>query len=478
MASVKKNFAYNLALTLCNYIFPLLIYPYVSRVLGVTNIGICNFVDSIIQYFILFSTLGIGSFGVREIARYKDDRKARDRIFSSLFLFNIITTSLALVVLFVSVNVVDALAPYKKFLLIGTMQLVSTLFLTNWFFQGISDFKYITIRTVIVKCIYVLAVFLFVRNENDTIVFYFLTSFVFVLNAIINWIYGNRFRSLVFKGISLTVYLIPVFSFGLYLILTSAYTTFNTVFLGFCSGDTEVGYFTTATKLYSIIMGAFTAFTTVMVPRVSELIKEGNKEYLQKIISDTLSLVVIFSVPIIVLCEFYAHEIIFLVAGSGYEGAEAPFRIVIFLLLIIGFEQILIQQFLMASKSYRSIFIVSVTGALVGLCFNILITPQMASVGSAICWGISEFSVLIVGVVLVSKTLGLFVDIGIILKIIPQVLYYTIPVGAIFMIGISGILELVISAFALLLLFVLYNTKLQKNTYVTGIIGKFVPLSK
>ena len=197
MASVKKNFAYNLALTLCNYIFPLLIYPYVSRVLGVTNIGICNFVDSIIQYFILFSTLGIGSFGVREIARYKDDRKARDRIFSSLFLFNIITTSLALVVLFVSVNVVDALAPYKKFLLIGTMQLVSTLFLTNWFFQGISDFKYITIRTVIVKCIYVLAVFLFIRNENDTIVFYFLTSFVFVLNAIINWIYGNRFRSLV-----------------------------------------------------------------------------------------------------------------------------------------------------------------------------------------------------------------------------------------------------------------------------------------
>ena len=477
MASVKKNFAYNLALTLCNYIFPLLIYPYVSRVLGVTNIGICNFVDSIIQYFILFSTLGIGSFGVREIARYKEDRENRDKIFSSLFLLNVITTLLALVVLFVSVNVVESLAPYKKFLWIGTMQLVSTLFLTNWFFQGISDFKYITIRTVVVKCIYVLSVFLFVRNEDDTIVFYFLTSFVFVLNAIINWIYGCRFRSLVFRGVSLTVYLIPVLSFGLYLILTSAYTTFNIVFLGFCSGDTEVGYFTTATKLYTIIMGSFTAFTTVMVPRVSELLKEGNKEYLQKIISDTLSLVVIFSVPIIVLCEFYAHEIIYLVAGSGYEGAETPFRIVIFLLLVIGFEQILIQQFLMASRSYRSIFYVSVTGAIVGLCFNILITPQMASIGSSICWGISEFSVLIVGVVLVSKTLGLSVDSSIILKIIPQVLYYVIPVGAIFMIGIGGIPELFISAFALLLLFVLYNTKLQKNTYITGIIGKFVRIS-
>lgn len=477
MASVKKNFAYNLTLTLCNYIFPLLIYPYVSRVLGVTNIGICNFVDSIIQYFILFSTLGIGSFGVREIARYKENREARDKIFSSLFLLNVITTLLALVVLFVSVNIIDALIPYKQFLWIGTMQLVSTLFLTNWFFQGISDFKYITIRTVVVKCFYVLSVFLFVRDENDTVIFYFLTSSVFVLNAIINWIYGSRFRSLVFKGVSLTIYLIPVFSFGLYLILTSAYTTFNIVFLGFCSGDTEVGYFTTATKLYSIIMGTFTAFTTVMVPRVSELLKEGNKEYLQKIVSDTLSLVVVFSVPIIILCEFYAHEIIFLVAGRGYEGAETPFRIVIFLLLIIGFEQIIIQQFLMASKSYKSIFLVSVTGAVIGLLFNILITPQMASVGSAICWGISEFSVLIVGVVLISKTMHLSVENSIILKIFPQILYYMIPVGAIYMIGIGGIVELFVSALVLLFLFILYNIRLQKNPYITSVVEKFVHIN-
>lgn len=477
MASVKKNFAYNLVLTLCNYIFPLLIYPYVSRVLGVTNIGICNFVDSIIQYFVLFSTLGIGSFGVREIARYKENREARDKIFSSLFLLNVITTLLALSVLLISVNVVESLVSYKKFLWIGTIQLVSTLFLTNWFFQGISDFKYITIRTVVVKCFYVLSVFLFVRDENDTIIFYFLTSSVFVLNAIINWIYGNRFRSLVFNGISLTVYLVPVFSFGLYLILTSAYTTFNIVFLGFCSGDTEVGYFTTATKLYSIIMGTFTAFTTVMVPRVSELLMDGNKEYLQKIVTDTLSLIVIFSVPIIVLCEFYAHEIIFLVAGRGYEGAEIPFRIVIFLLLIIGFEQIIIQQFLMASKTYKSIFLVSVTGAVFGLFFNILITPQMASVGSAICWGISELSVLIVGIILINKNLNLFVDNRIILMILPQILYYVIPVGAICLLGIGGIVELLISAFVLLFLFILFNIKLHKNPYITSVVEKFVRIS-
>ena len=62
---VKKNFLYSAILTISNYIFPLLTYPYVSRVLGVTNIGICNFVDSIINYFILFSMMGVSIFGIR-----------------------------------------------------------------------------------------------------------------------------------------------------------------------------------------------------------------------------------------------------------------------------------------------------------------------------------------------------------------------------------------------------------------------------
>ena len=97
--STRKNFAYNLVLTASNYIFPLITYPYVSRVLGVTNLGICNYVDSIIQYFILFSTLGIVSFGVREIARYSNDFEKCSRTFSNLFAINLFLTVIAACVL-------------------------------------------------------------------------------------------------------------------------------------------------------------------------------------------------------------------------------------------------------------------------------------------------------------------------------------------------------------------------------------------
>ena len=97
--SIKKNFIYSSIVTVSNYLFPFITYPYVSRVLGVTNIGICNFVDSIINYFILFSMMGIGIIGIREIARVNNDQQAVKDIFSKLFFINGVTTLIALIVL-------------------------------------------------------------------------------------------------------------------------------------------------------------------------------------------------------------------------------------------------------------------------------------------------------------------------------------------------------------------------------------------
>ena len=169
---VKKNFGYNLILTFCNYLFPLLTYPYVSRVLGVTNIGICNFVDSIINYFILFSMLGVGSYGVREIARCKENVEKRNEVFSSLFIINTIMTIVSIIVLLLCTFLIPQMTAYKDFIGVGLLKVLFNLFLIEWFFQGIQQFKYITIRSVIVRCIYVFSVFLFVKTQQDTLIYY------------------------------------------------------------------------------------------------------------------------------------------------------------------------------------------------------------------------------------------------------------------------------------------------------------------
>lgn len=470
--SIKKNFGYNLILTTCNYIFPLLTYPYISRVLGVINIGACNFVDSIVNYFVLFSMMGVGSYGVREIARCRDDISRRNKVFTNLFFVNILLTVLSVLILLISTYCIPQLYAYQKFLGIGILKIVFNLFLIEWFFQGIEQFKYITIRSVFVRIVYVIAIFLFVKSEEDTLSYYLLTSLMIVVNACFNWLYSRKFRRFDLNSISIKTYLVPILVFGYYRILTSMYTTFNTTFLGFSSGDIEVGYFTTATKLYAIIMSVFTAFTTVMIPRVSIMIEKKEITALMRISNQTFEGLFSVACPIIIFCVVYAPQIIFLISGSGYEGAIIPFRIVIALLLIIGMEQIVIQQFLMALKSNKPILIVSTIGAIIGVACNIVLTPKLGAVGSAIAWTISEISVLFVGIMMMKKHIGFSFENKILIRTILCAFIYvtTCVLLHLFMpIWFAFISSFVICVLIFLFLF----TNVYKDTIVCSMILSF-----
>lgn len=467
---VKKNFGYNLILTLSNYIFPLITYPYVSRVLGVNNIGICNYVDGIIQYYILFSTLGIASFGVREIAKFSDDFEKCSKVFTNLFTLNAILTVVASMILVFTTYTLSSLEPYRPFLLIGLMKLVANLFLTEWFFQGLQLFKYITVRAIIVRLVYVISLFIFIKDVDDANKYYLLTTLTIVVNAIINWRYSLNLRKYSLRNLSIKLIIWPVLVFGYYRILTSMYTTFNIVYLGSRCGDVEVGYFSTATKLYTIIMAVFTAFTTIMVPRVSQLLKLGNHAQLQSVADKTFSILERCAIPVIVFCQFYASHIIFLLSGPGYEGAVLPFRIVIFLLLIIGMEQISIQQFLMASTSNKSILLVSTIGAFVGLSLNLILTEKMGSVGSAISWGCSEFAVLIVGLYLLSRILHINISLKNFLTNTLSAVIYAIPL--IFINKYCGYWSSFIIGFlSIVICFVLYNVVLYPEKLLVEEIG-------
>ena len=351
--------------------------------------------------------------------------------------------------------------------------MVFNMFLIEWFFQGIQEFKYITIRSVIVRLVYVICVFVFVHTKSDVIIYYGLIVFTSLINAVINWGYSSKYRKLSFRHLQLGLFIAPILSFGYYRLLTSMYTSFNLIFLGFTTNDAEVGYFSTATKMYSILMGVFTAFTTVMVPRVSELLASGEKERLQIIANKTISLLCILSLPIILLSLFCAEDIIFLLSGPGYEGAYTPFRIVIFLLLIIGMEQIAIQQFLMASTSTKSIVAVSTIGAVVGITLNILITPNFGAVGSAVSWGLSELSVLLVGIYFVKRNIGISIKLGSFSQNISWSLLYIVPLALIYYLHLDLWPNLISSLLVVVVSFIYINLRLIKDETIIQMLGKF-----
>lgn len=406
MNSIKKNVVYSSILTVSGYLFPLMTFPYVTRILGVNNIGICNFVDSIIQYFIYFSMMGITTIGIREIARTKNDKAKLSNTFNSLLALNLCATVLAIIVLFLCMMFIPQLQEHQSMYLIGAAKILANTLLVEWLFKGLEDFKYITARSIIIRALYVIAVFVFVKSAADYIVYFFLTSFMVVVNAIFNIIYSKKFVSYTYIGINVRPFIKPFFILGSYMLLTSMYTTFNVAYLGFVTNTEEVGYYSTATKLFMLIMSFYTAFTGVMMPRMSALLGEDRVKEFERLTRKSVELLFAFIIPIILVAEFCAPEIIFVVAGKGYEGAILPMRIVMPLMLIVGYEQILVLQILSPLKKDSAILRNSIMGAIVALLSNVLLVPLLSSSGTALVWIISEISVMISAQYYVKKYTG------------------------------------------------------------------------
>lgn len=395
MSNIRRNFFYSCFLTTANYIFPLLTYPYVSRILGVSNIGLVNFIDGIINYFVLFSTMGIGVIGIREIASNKKNINKLSETFSSLISLSFLFTIFAIILLIVLTYYIKDLRDNSILIQIGALKLIFNLFLIEWFYKGLEDFKYITFRTLTIRTIYVISVFVFVRNKFDYPIYYLLSCLMIVINAVVNYTYSRKFVRFTFKGLKLYKHLKSFIILGLYNILTSMYTTFNIIYLGFIGGDTEVGFYTTATKLYSIILSIFTAFTGVMLPRMSSLVHEGKNNEFKIKIQKSIAILINIAIPAVILSEIITAQIIQILSGPGYEGAINPMRIVMPLILIIGYEQILVIQMLMPLKKDGVIMRNSLIGAVWGLIMNICIVPKMLAIGSAIVWVSSEILILI-----------------------------------------------------------------------------------
>ena len=403
MADLKKNFFYSALLTLANYVFPLITYPYVSRVLGVSNIGICNFVDGVVDYFILFSMMGISVVGVREIAASKGERKGLDRTFSSLLSLNAATSLVAAVALGVSIFLVPKLYAYKELMGIGVIRLLSNFLCIEWLFKGLENFRYITLRSVAIRSLYVVAVFVFVRKPEDYGIYYLLLCLTILANAAVNLFYSRRFVSFTRKGLSFRALAGPFFMIGLYTIMTSMYTTFNMIFLGFVSTPEQAGFYGSATKIFGMIIALFTAFTAVMLPRMSAVLSEGREEEFKGIVQKVLRVLFCLGVPLILLMEAEAPDIIRIISGEGYEGAIVPIRIIAPLVLVIGMEQVLVLQTMMPKKYDREVLVNSVLGASAGVLLNILLVRRLEAVGSSIVWLCSELVVLAGAIWVVSR---------------------------------------------------------------------------
>ncbi len=383
MPSLKKNLVWNSILTISGYLFPLLTFPYITRVLGAENFGIANFAMSIVDYAILFSTLGLATIGYRYIPQCNDDKQRREDVFNHLVTLHILMTGIILVIYTLCVFLIPQLSSNKPLYFFGTTKIIFNVILVEWLFQGMQDFRYITLRTILIRTVYVISIFLFVRKSEDYDIYFYLTIAQVIVNAIINWRHTRKFVTFRFQIRGCKQYLFPVFSMGINRILFSFYLTFNVIFLGMVCGNLAVGYFSTATRLYTIFLSFLNAYNGVFVPYLNSLYGRNELDQFKRMIHFSFSIVGFVSIPLVTVCVILAPEIIRITAGKGYEAAIMPFRIVIFQVFFIGLAQILENQILLSLKKFKEVLICTSICTLFSILILLIFTARYGEVAAA-----------------------------------------------------------------------------------------------
>ncbi len=403
MASIKKNLIYSILLTTSSYIMSLVVFPYASRILGPSSLGIVGFMEGTVGVFTLLTTMGINFLGIREIARSRHDSQAISSVYTNLITLLLIFTIVGVCGFIICASLIPNLRQHPQLIALGILSIIAQVFLIEWFYKGLENFKYITLRNIAVKVIYIISIFFLIKSPSDYLIYFALIVATYSLNATINIIYARKFVHFSFRYLNLKAYLKPYISIGIYTVLASLYITFNPMFLGATTNDIQVGYYSVSIKVFTIIFSSFTAITTVLMPRMSVLTANNEIEKLKENSYRTINIFTILATPLTILGIYYSPQIVNIISGNAYAGAILPMQILMPLLFINGYAQILNVQILMTINQDKTILKNSKIVCAILILLNIALVPFFGAIGSAIVWTTCELAMLILSQVATTR---------------------------------------------------------------------------
>jgi O-antigen/teichoic acid export membrane protein len=387
----------NAILNASAFIFPLITFPYVSRILGPVGTGKVAFATSVISYFSMVAMLGIPTYGIRACARVRDDREKLTKTVQEIFLINFIMSVIVYAVFLISLVTVEKFVQERELLLIMSTTIIFNLIGMEWLYKALEQYSYITMRSLLFKFIALILVFVLIHKPQDYL-FYGVTSiFAAAGSNIMNFINARKYVQLKWlKNHNYVQHLKPIAVFFAMSVATTIYTNLDTVMLGFMQGDEQVGYYNAAVKVKTLAVSLVTSIGTVLLPRVSYYIEKRMDTEFKKVTAKAFNLVVLMSLPIVIYFVFYAKEAIVFLSGQDYLPAVVPMQIIMPTIFLIGLTNIMGIQILVPQGREKMVLYSEIVGAIVDLILNVLLIPRYGCAGAAIGTLAAESAVLVV----------------------------------------------------------------------------------
>ena len=404
MKSLQKNFLYNVLYQILLVILPLITAPYISRTLGATAVGVYSYTYSVAYYFLLIAMLGIGNHGNRSVAAVKDDREKLNKTFSSIYSLQVMTFSTAILayafylVLFVKDN--------RLIVLLQLIYVTSGLFDIGWLFFGLEQFKLTVARNTLIKISTVVLMFVFVHKPSDLWKYTLIMSAGTLFSQAYLWLYVKKYVS--FKKCSvkeIASNIKPVLILFIPVLAYSIYKVMDKIMLGIMSSYDQVGFYNNAEKIINIPMGIITALGTVMLPRMSNIVANGDKKRVDDYIRISAKLVTLLSSAIAFGLMGVSSVLAPVFFGDEFIACGEIIRLLSVTVFFIAWANVIRTQYLIPNKR-DSIYLTStMVGAILNLIINWMLIPKYQANGAVFGTIVAEFSVMLVQMVAVKNEL-------------------------------------------------------------------------
>ena len=400
--SIKKNFIYNIIYQLFMLIAPLIVTPYVSRILGAEGIGLYSYANSIVSYFLLVAVLGTATYGQRAVSYVQDDKESRSRAFWEVFILRTLTSFVTLAAYLLFAFFTAGSGQFTIYLILA-LNILNTVFDITWFMQGMEEFGKISTRSIIFRLLSIISVFIFVKSPDDLWLYVLFMTVYTVLGNITLWLYLPKYLCRVrgikpFRDIKAVLQLfIPTVAIQLYTVLDKSMIGW------FANGYSENGYYEQSEKIIKMATTAVTALGTVMIPRIAKVFKTGNMELLKNYIYKSYRFIWMLAIPITFGLIAITSVFVPVFFGSGYEKCEILIPIFSLLTIVIGLSNVTGMQYLVPIGKQNVMTMTVTVGAVVNLMFNLILIPRFYSVGASIASVLAETCVTVVGFLYLKK---------------------------------------------------------------------------
>lgn len=358
-------------------LFPLISFPYISRVLGAEELGKYNYASSIVSYFVLFSALGIDTYAIRRISAVKDNKDELNQFVAEIFSLNIITTlisyiALALILIICS----NIFSKYYVLIAIVSISIIMQTLSMNWLYQALEKFLFITVRIILFNLISLVMMFVLVNNSSDVNIYAFVALLSTAGSGVVNFIYAHKICRIKFKlKINWKEHLRPILIFFATTISVTIYVSSDITILGLICSDYEVGLYSVSVKIYTVLKTLLASIIIATVPTISYLIAKRDEEGYKKVANESYSMIITLVLPLVTGICFFAEKIILFIAGEEYIPAAMSLRLLSICILCYMFAYFWGQCVLVPFHREKIVLWATIISALINIILNIILIP-------------------------------------------------------------------------------------------------------